>query len=137
MDRPDTVKDFSENVLRVADGIVEAEGWIIPGDSANYPNGTRSYIYHNPGNLFGSIYEKRRHNGYSYFENDFVGFYALCHQIRRYFDGHLPGITDTSSLKDMLKMYTGLVDGVDLTNYLLTVYNVSGFDQTTTIGQLK
>lgn len=132
----DISKYFNFSISSLAQGIQKAEGWFVPQDNPQYPNGSKSYQFHNPGNLYGSPWEKYNVNGYSYFEDDIVGFFALCWQLLRYAQAKISGINSNSTLADALAVYTGLSGGAALDDYISTVESVSGIKRSVIMSNL-
>lgn len=128
--------EFHKNIISLGNGIIAAEGW-KPTSTYLLDDGSKSYRAHNPGNVFGSPFEySHTSDGYSIFDDDWHGVFALCHQLERYCLGLTPGSSPEMTLSDMLKMYTGLADGQDFINYVDTVVAVSGLDRNVAIKEL-
>ncbi len=91
----------------VALAIQQAEGWIMPSLTSSYPNGSSSYIHHNPGNVRSSPFEIQNDGSYAYFENDTIGIFAIMWQLWVYAKHGLDTITPSSSIDDAITMYHG------------------------------
>lgn len=97
---------FTSKIFKVAYAISIAEGWYPRLTHPGYPDGTASYINHNPGNLRSSPFQVgEAPNGYAIFENDFVGLYAVAWQLWIYASGKFPPDISGKTIGEAISIY--------------------------------
>ena len=122
---------LTKKLIREALALSIAEGWKPRETRDGDVNPSASYKNHNPGNLRVSEYEISNFNGFSIFDNDITGFYALVRQLelaaRGEGDLYPAGIT----AELMFAIYTGLEIGSnELDDYLDIICSLGGFHKT-------
>lgn len=127
----------SPKITALALGIQRAEGWFAIGEALTHPNGSQSYINHNPGNLRSSKTQTSVNNGFAVFLNDQIGMDALEIQLLNYAAGRVPGISESDIVTKMLATYTGLDEfSIELKDYLTTALagtEINGADLISTL----
>lgn len=98
---------IGRNVITLARAIAEYEGWTPDNLKTGAKNEeSMSFKNHNPGNLRSSPLALGTRNGFAYFYNDDVGFYALCFDLMRKAQGITSsGLTGESSISDLMHVY--------------------------------
>jgi len=116
--------------------MAEHEGWGALGDP-KYPNGTRSYRHHNPGNLRVSPFAYKVIDNYAVFKNDAIGFLAFQWDILQKAKGNTStGLGPNSTLRDLIFTWAPKSDGNDPEKYLADVVHNSGLPETLTLKEL-
>lgn len=111
---------INSKIDKFARAITIAEGWLPEKESA-------SYRRHNPGNLRWSIFQLGTKNGFAYFLNDSVGFFALCYDLARKcrFRGSLK-LGPTANIEELIQIYTAEKDPTALENFIRIVERITG-----------
>lgn len=109
----------------------------MPNLKVPYPNGSSSYIHHNPGNVRESPFEIQNDGSYAYFENDLIGTFAIMWQLWVYAEGRMPQIPKTMSIDDAITIYHGgVLDAQAQEDYISIVEKVGGVVRTDPISSL-
>ncbi len=117
---------FEQTIMKVAYAVSVAEGWYSHGIHIGGIEPSTSYINHNPGNLRISEYQSGIKNGFAYFENDIIGFFALIRQLEIAASGNHSLYPLGINIKEMFAIYTGLPEyGKQLDDYvnIITKYS--------------
>jgi hypothetical protein len=118
---------FKTKIFKVASAIAQAEGWIASQPGSSYPQGSRSYRNHNPGNLRASIYQVAQEDGFAVFENDMAGIYAIVYQLTLYAKGGSANVKPTDTLAAAIAKYSGTTIGTpNFNNYMGIVEKIAG-----------
>lgn len=121
---------ITEKIERLARGIAFAEGWGPVMRSISYRN-------HNPGALRRSRFQLGTRNGFAFFLNDNIGFFALCYDLSKKCKGETSTIlSGNSSLLDLIKIYTEEQDLDILEVYIKRVLKVSDIPGSTELREL-
>lgn len=124
-------------LYHVALGITQAEGWIMPSLTEQYPYGSSSYIHHNPGNVRSSPFEIQNDGQYSFFENDDIGLYAIMWQLWVYAKHGFAAITPDSTIAQAISQYNDLsLTDPAFENYIGIVEKVGGVVRTDPVSSL-
>lgn len=116
--------------------MAEHEGWGSIGDP-KFPLGSKSYRYHNPGNLRASPFAVRIDNGYAVFKNDMLGFSAFQWDIIQKAKGNTnTKLGPNSTLRDLIFTWAPPADGNNAEAYLADVVHNSGLPETLTLKEL-
>ena len=119
---------INRKIERFAFGIKIAEGWLPEKESLTWKN-------HNAGALRFSPFALGGRNGFAYFLNDDVGFFALCWDLVCKCKGNTrTSLNEKSSIEDLIKIYTTETDPIKLNNYIKMVELITGKSRKT---QLK
>lgn len=118
---------YRNKMFRVANAIMEAEGWKPATTDAGVAEGSKSYRNHNPGNLRESRFEVGNVDNFSVFENDDVGFYAIVHQLWLYASGRSSAVSPKATIAQTMALYNGLEQGSPAFNeYISIIEKVAG-----------
>jgi hypothetical protein len=132
--------NFSANILNWALAIQKYEGFIPP--SPDYPNGSRSYRNHNPGNFrftdtmkeLGAVSQDDK--GFCIFPSYEIGFNSLCSFLKMAVDGKLI-YNPNGSISDFFHLYAPEGDGNEPNAYALFVAKYLKVDVNTPIKNLS
>lgn len=127
---------MSLKLERLTYAIAEQEGWHTPIDDPTI-QGSKSYRYHNPGNLRKSPFQIGIENGFAVFRSDEDGFAALRWDIRQKALGNTTtGLTANSTLADLINIYAKEkpTDNVDF--YIMAVSAMTGIDKNARLGDI-
>jgi hypothetical protein len=128
---------FNTKIFKVAYAITQAEGWIARAKNASYPQGSRSYRNHNPGNLRASIYQIAQEDNFAVFENDMIGIYAVVYQLTLYANGGSANVKPTDTIAVAISKYNGTTIGTPaFNNYMSIVEKMSGVSRNDQIRSL-
>lgn len=123
-------------IERLILAMAEHEGWKPVGDP-KYPNGTRSYRNHNPGNLRNSPFADRIVDGYAVFGSDAMGWFAFQWDITQKAKGNTStGLGPNSTLRDLIRVWAPASDNNNTNAYLADVVAMTGFNPTLTLKEL-
>jgi len=99
---------ITHKLIKLAEAMAEFEGWLPVSGTGDSPGaGTVSYRNHNPGNLRQSPFALGHRDGFAYFINDFVGFFALVWDLWAKANSKTSTIaTGESTIKDLIYIWT-------------------------------
>lgn len=121
---------FKTKIFKVAYAIAQAEGWIAGQPGSSYPQGSRSYRNHNPGNLRLSIYQTAQEDGFAIFENDMVGIYAVVYQLTLYAKGGSAIVKPTDTIAYAISKYSGTTIGApNFERYMAIIEKMAGISR--------
>ena len=128
---------ITQKLISLVEAMAIYEGW-IPGESSTSKDGGPSVSYrnHNPGNLRSSIFQLGVRDGFAYFYNDDVGFFAMMYDIAMKCQGKTrTALRPDSKLHELIHVWSaGSAEG-DL-RYAEYVCKRTGFDLNMRIGDL-
>lgn len=128
---------MNNKLQQLAYGIMCAEGYYPPGVDKAYPNGTLSFVNHNPGNLRSSPLESGNSGNFAVFANLSEGFFALQYLLWNIAKGYLSAYPNEQTIGSMLIVYTALdAASAEYTNYLEVVCTKSGLTATQLLSEL-
>ena len=129
---------FTSKIFKVAYAITIAEGWKPRYTEMDATNGSKSYINHNPGNLKASPYQiDIDDEGFAIFENDFVGFYAIVHQLYLYATDKSKFTAPNDSVEKAISAYNGAIPGQPIfENYIKIIEQIAGVSRNDKIESL-
>ena len=130
--------DFmTQKLYKLGVSISIYEGWFAGGTK----NGRAvlpsvSYRNHNPGNLRSSPFQLGVRDGFAYFYNDDIGFYALLYDLWIKASGRsTSGLKASSTLKDLIFVYAPPIEN-NSSAYLEFILRETGFKETTKLSEL-
>ena len=122
---------MSLKLERLTLAIAEQEGWKTQLDNTENL-GSKSYRFHNPGNLRKSPFAVGIIDGFAVFKTDQDGFAALRWDIRQKAIGNtVTGLNGDSTLANLIYIWAPKSDGNDPEAYLKSVEKNSGLDRNT------
>jgi len=119
---------INQKIINFANAIALYEGWApLHHPLAKDGGPTIAYRNHNPGNLRYSIFQVGTRFNFSVFQNDSVGFFAMCYDIMykaqnksRYIDAN------KDTIKDFIRVWSN-TKGIALEKYVKFVCDRTGF----------
>jgi len=128
---------ITHKLIKLAEAMAEFEGWLPVSGTGDSPGaGTVSYRNHNPGNLRQSPFALGHRDGFAYFTNDFVGFFAMIFDIWKKSRGETStGLTPESTIADLIKIWTEDADNIK-ENYIQYVEQRTGLKRDTKLKNL-
>lgn len=116
---------INSKIDKLARAITIAEGWLPESPSLSFRN-------HNPGALKSSPFSLGGRNGFVYFLNDNVGFFALMWDLAQKCVGKTrTNLGPTSTIEDLVRTYTAEQDLEKLENYIKIVERITGKNRST------
>lgn len=126
----------SLKLQRLVLAMAEHEGWHPVGDP-KYPDGSRSYRNHNPGNLRGSPFADRKKDGYAVFGSDAMGWFAFQWDIWQKAQGNTQTkLSPKSTLRDLIYVWAPPSDNNNTEAYLADVVQKTGFSPALTLQEI-
>lgn len=126
----------SPQIERLMLAMSEHEGW-YPTGTNGFPDGSRAYRNHNPGNLRASPFECGTAGGYAVFRSDFVGFMALHWDLMQKAKGNTTtGLGPESTLRDLINVWAPPGDGNNSEAYVQSVVQKSGISADTKLKEI-
>lgn len=120
---------MSLKIDRLLVAMAEHEGWGAVGDP-QFPNGSRSFRYHNPGNLRASPFAVRIVENYAVFKNDTIGWLAFQWDILQKAKGNTStGLGPNSTLRELIFKWAPPSDSNNSEAYLQNILSMTGFKE--------
>lgn len=105
------------------------EGFDPPSEKNNYL-GSVAWRNKNPGNLRSSVFEAGKRDGFAYFYNDIVGYFALQYDIMQKAKGNtITKLNGESTIVDLIEVYAPRSDRNDTDSYIKFVLDFTKFDR--------
>jgi len=121
---------------RLITAIAYYEGW-KPAGAGDTEKGSLSWNFHNPGALRKSPFEVANKQGFSVFNTDQEGMFALKWDIQQKAKGNTStGLNADSTLRELIFVYAPPSDGNDSEKYLKEVLTMTGFSENMKLGDL-
>jgi hypothetical protein len=116
-------------VTRLLLAIAHHEGYFPPGVNG-YENGSIAWRNKNPGNLRWSPYEIEKRNGFSVFESDMMGWYALYWDIFQKAHGQTrTKLNGESTVEELIRVWAPPEDNNNTEKYIESVEKNSGISR--------
>lgn len=123
-------------IERLMLAIAGHEDWSVPGQNTA-PGGSRAFRNHNPGNLRASPFAAATVEGFAVFRSDFVGWMALHWDLMQKAHGNTrTKLGPESTVRELIFTYAPPSDGNDSEKYLQDVLEKTGFQESTTLGEI-
>lgn len=120
---------LNTKIDRLMAAMAAHEGF-YPAGHPQYPNGSRAYRNHNPGNLRKSPFAYTEIDGYAVFRNDMVGWNAFQWDLVQKAKGNTStGLNGESTLKELIAVWAPPEDKNDTSAYLNAVLRMTGFSE--------
>jgi hypothetical protein len=99
---------ITAKLKKLAEAMAEFEGWLPESGAGGSPGpGSVSYRNHNPGNLRRSPFALGQRDGFAYFLDDNVGFFALVWDLWAKANSKTSTtVTGESTIKDLIYIWT-------------------------------
>lgn len=121
---------MNNNIYKLARVMAEFEGWKaddMAGANAGRPSA--SYRNHNPGNLRFSPFQLGTRDGFAYFLNDDIGFFAMMWDLWKKCKGETQtGLNGESTIADLIRVWAPPKENAP-ENYINYVTQFTGFNR--------
>lgn len=128
---------MTNNLKRLATAMAQMEGWNpAKGGGSDGSLPSLAYRNHNPGNLRSSPFMAGQRDGFAFFYDDNVGWFALVWDLWKKAKGETStGLTGDSTLHDLINVYAPPAENPTDT-YIANVEKWTGFSRTMKLKEL-